>query len=71
MIGNKPDRQGVNFDQIPPAARQVARSGILDAISVSLSGSRLDATRIVTQVALTGNADEKSASLLGQGGGLR
>ena len=58
---------GVNFDEIPPAARQVARSGILDAISVSLSGSRLDATRIVTQVALTGNADEKSASLLGQG----
>ena len=58
---------GVNFDAIPPAARQVARSGILDAISVSLSGSRLDATRIVTRVALAGNADKESASLIGQG----
>ena len=59
--------QEVSFDEIPLVARQVASSGIFDAISVSLSGSRLDATRIVSRVALAGNADAASASLIGQG----
>src|SRR5260370_7866113 len=45
--------------QVPPAAFALAKKAFLDTLAVSLSGSQLDAVRIVTAL----------ASGLGQGGG--
>ena len=38
-------------DQVPPAAFDLAKKAFLDTLAVSLSGSRLDSARIVTELA--------------------
>ncbi len=54
--------------QVPPAAFALAKKAFLDPIAVSLSGSQLDSTRIVTALAHDLGQDRGPCSVIGHGG---
>lgn len=61
---------GVRFCHLPPQAVQVAKTGIIDCIGVSIAGSREPPVQILRR-ALTTDSQEGEATLLGSIGGMR
>jgi len=57
---------GLSFDQIPQAAVEAAKGGILDSVGVALAGSREDPGRIAADFALD-EAAKPEATLFGHG----
>src|SRR5262245_56321205 len=52
---------------VPPAAFELAKKAFLDTLAVSLSGSRLDSARIVTELARELGRDSGPCSVIGHG----
>ena len=57
---------GLRFEAVPPEAIALAKLAFLDTIAVSLSGTRLEATRIVARM-VAGQAPGGAAWLIGFG----
>jgi 2-methylcitrate dehydratase PrpD len=59
--------RALELDGVPRPAIDLVKRAFLDTISVSLSGSRLDSTRIVTQLAIEHGPGRPESSVIGQG----
>src|SRR5947208_1749653 len=60
---------GLQFSQLPPQAVQVAKTGILDFVGVTVAGSQEPIVQILRR-ALTTGGQEREANIFGSIGGI-